>query len=151
VFRKVLYPTDFSEYAKKALKYVKELEKVGVEVVVVLNVIEKSYIDAYEEAFAWAGRDIEKETEKLDERLIKKAKDNMKEIVRELEGFEVVEVIRIGTPYEEILKVAESENVDLIVIGSHGCGKLMCEFEKLIGSTAENVIRHSKMPVLIVR
>ena len=49
------------------------------------------------------------------------------------------------------MKVAESENVDLIVIGSHGCGKLMCKFEKLIGSTAENVVRHSKIPVLVVK
>jgi len=151
MFRKVLFPTDFSEFANKALEYVKKLKEAGTEEVVVLHVVEQSYFDAYEEAFAWAGKNVEEETEKLDEKLVEKAKKDMEEIVSQLEGFRVKEVVKIGNPWEEILKVAESEDVSLIVMGSHGCGKLGCTLEKLIGSTAENVVRHAKKPVLVVR
>jgi len=35
-------------------------------------------------------------------------------------------------------------------MGIHGCGRLSCELEKLTGSTAENVVRHAKKPVLVV-
>ncbi len=63
--------------------------------------------------------------------------------------FKVVRLVKIGMPHEEILKA--SHDVDLIVIASHGCGSVMCEIEKVIGSTAENVVRHSKVPVLVIR
>ncbi len=151
MFRKVLFATDFSDFSKKALEYIKGLRNAGCKEVVVLHVIDKAYIDAYEEAFAWAGKDVEKATKRLDERMMVKAKKRMEEILEELSDFEVKEIIKIGNPYEEILKTAEEEDVDLIVIGSHGCGRLSCELEKLIGSTAENVVRHAKKPVLVVR
>ena len=153
MFRKILYPTDFSEPARKALGYVKKLREAGSEEVVILHVVEKEIVEAYEEAFAWAGKDVAAETEKLDEKLIVKAKKQMEEDIKELEGlgFSVKGRVAIGNPWEEILKVAESEDVSLIVMGSHGCGRLSCELEKLIGSTTENVVRHTKKPVLVVR
>ena len=153
MFRKILYPTDFSQHAARALEYARKLREAGSEEVVVLHVIDKAVVEAYEEAFAWAGKDVEVKTRKLDERLMEKARVQMKDAVDELErsGFEVKMMVRIGTPWEEILKVAESEDVNLIVIGSHGCGRLGCELEKLIGSTVENVVRHAKKPVLVVR
>ena len=119
----------------------------------ILHVVEKEIVEAYEEAFAWAGKDVAAETEKLDEKLIVKARMQMEEDIKELEGlgFSVKGRVAIGNPWEEILKVAESEDVNLIVMGSHGCGRLSCELEKLIGSTTENVVRHAKKPVLVVR
>ncbi|HEY8661050.1 MAG TPA: universal stress protein [Hanamia sp.] len=52
-----------------------------------------------------------------------------------------------GNPYEIILKVAAEWEADLIVIGTHartGFSHL------LMGSVAEHVVRHSKIPVMIV-
>jgi nucleotide-binding universal stress UspA family protein len=52
-----------------------------------------------------------------------------------------------GNPYEMILKVAAEWEADLIVIGTHartGFSHL------LMGSVAEHVVRHSKIPVMIV-
>ena len=149
MFKKILYPTDFSEPARKALDYIKKLKEAGSEEVVILHVVEKEIVEAYKEAFVWAGKDVTTETEKLDE----KARKQMEEDIKELEGlgFSVKRLITIGNPWEEILKVAESEDVSLIVMGSHGCGRLSCELEKLIGSTTENVVRYAKKPVLVVR
>lgn len=52
-----------------------------------------------------------------------------------------------GTPFETILKVAEEWEADLIVLGTHGRTGLS---HLLIGSVAEKVIRHSKIPTLVV-
>ena len=85
----------------------------------ILHVVEKEIVEAYKEAFVWAGKDVAMETEKLDEKLIEKARKQMEEDIKELEGlgFSVKRHITI-------LKVAESEDVSLIVMGSHGCGRL---------------------------
>ena len=57
-------------------------------------------------------------------------------------------LVKLGKPYTEIIEFAKSENVDLIVIGSHGHTGVE---HLLFGSTAEKVIRKSTCPVLIVR
>lgn len=52
-----------------------------------------------------------------------------------------------GTPTEEIIKTAEAWDADLIVMGTHGRTGLL---HLLLGSIAEHVLRHSKIPVLVV-
>lgn len=54
---------------------------------------------------------------------------------------------RQGVPSSEILKVAEEENVDLVVLGAHGKNKLR---DYLVGSTASHIIHKSTVPVLLV-
>ena len=56
-------------------------------------------------------------------------------------------VFRRGTPGTEILRVAEEEKVDLIMVGSHGRHKLR---DYLLGSTTSHIIHKSKVPVLVV-
>jgi nucleotide-binding universal stress UspA family protein len=53
-----------------------------------------------------------------------------------------------GDPADEILKVAGVENVDMIVMGTHGATGLT---RLLMGSVAENVLRKAPCPVLTVR
>jgi len=52
-----------------------------------------------------------------------------------------------GTPTEDIIKTADSWDADLIVMGTHGRTGLL---HLLLGSIAEHVLRHSKIPVLVV-
>jgi nucleotide-binding universal stress UspA family protein len=53
-----------------------------------------------------------------------------------------------GPPVSHILKFAECEHIDLIVVGSHG----RCGLSRLLmGSVAEGVMRHSKCPVLVAK
>jgi len=59
----------------------------------------------------------------------------------------VTEVIP-GIPYEEIIKRAEEERVDLVVLGTHGRSGLD---HLLFGSTAEKVVRKSSIPVMTIR
>jgi universal stress protein A len=54
----------------------------------------------------------------------------------------------LGSAPDEILKLANEERVDLIVMGSHGRGWLG---RFLLGSVAQHVMRHAACPVLIVK
>lgn len=53
-----------------------------------------------------------------------------------------------GTPSEEILKAAKEYPADMIVLGSHGHGKL---YHLLAGSTRESMLSHTYYPVLVIR
>jgi len=63
-------------------------------------------------------------------------------------GLRVRTETRVGSPFEEILTVAEHCAADLIVIGSRGRMGLVGRL--LLGSTAERVIARSPCPVLVV-
>lgn len=56
--------------------------------------------------------------------------------------------LRVGTPDEEIVKLAEELGVGLIVMGSRGRGGVR---RALMGSVSDSVVRHAYCPVLVVR
>lgn len=65
-----------------------------------------------------------------------------------IKGLNVRKWIMEGQPAKEILRLAEEQSFDLIVMGTLGRSGI----EKfLLGSVADKVIRGSKIPVLIVR
>ena len=53
-----------------------------------------------------------------------------------------------GRARSEILRVAEEENVDVIITGTRGMGKVR---RTLLGSVSDHVLHHSHVPVLICR
>lgn len=55
--------------------------------------------------------------------------------------------VELGTPWEGIDRLAKDEDVDLIVVGSHGYGGL----DRLLGTTAAKVVNHADRSVLVVR
>ena len=57
-------------------------------------------------------------------------------------------LIKNGTPAEVIAETAQEQNCDLIVMGTHGHGAFADVF---VGSTAKWVIKHSPIPVLVIR
>jgi nucleotide-binding universal stress UspA family protein len=54
---------------------------------------------------------------------------------------------RVGVPADEILRYAKRQAIDLIVLGTHGRGRVASAF---LGSVAERVLRHASCPVMIV-
>lgn len=130
IFRRVLYPTDFSDCAVEALFYVKQLRCAGVDEVVVLHVREKHGRGGTETDASVSAQ--------------------MQRIRSELEffGFNVSSIIADGRPAASIERVAREQDVSLIVIGSRG--RSAAE-DILLGSVSDAVIcRHAK-PVLVVR
>ena len=54
----------------------------------------------------------------------------------------------IGDPAAEIVRVAEAEGCDLIVVGSLGQGALK---SLLLGSVSDHIVHHAHCPVLVIR
>jgi len=70
-------------------------------------------------------------------------------VPRELQAsLKVEEMVRIGVPFLEVVKVAKDKDVDLIVMGTHGRTGLA---HALIGSVAEKVVHHAHCGVLTVK
>jgi nucleotide-binding universal stress UspA family protein len=143
MFKKILYPTDFSEVSKKAINYIKQLKDAGTQEVVVLHVVNEKGVEAM--ALYASGS-----FDELLQRIEKEAADEMEKIEADLKesGFKVKLRIEIGIPLTDILKVEQEEGVSAIVIGSHGKSNVK---EMLLGSVSEKVIRKSKNPVLVIR
>lgn len=57
-------------------------------------------------------------------------------------------ILRMGEPFEEIMKYTKTENIDLLVCGSRGAGNLT---EWLMGSISRELFRQAPCPVLVVR
>ena len=155
MYKKILYPTDFSETAELALNQVKAFKTLKVEEVVLLHVIDERDIkkrDIFSLLLGVAGlnKSVEEFENELKNKLIEEAKSKMESIKKELEdiGFKVEEVVVIGIPHEKIVKIAKEEGADIIIMGSHGKTNLR---DILLGSVTENVIKKSNKPVLVVK
>ena len=136
--RKILVPVDFSECSRKALHYATALAKPCQAEIFLLHVLEMPPVpvQALEIAFM---EDTPKES----------AANELSEWQAQV-GFPtfVKTLVCSGSAYAEIVRTAEENNMDLIVIGSHGRTGLA---RLILGSTAERVVRHAPCPVLVVR
>lgn len=64
------------------------------------------------------------------------------------DGCKVVTLIRVGSPYQEIVTAAKEEDAGLVVMATHGRGEV---HRLLVGSVADKVIRLASCPVLTVK
>lgn len=144
MFKKILYPTDFSDVSEKTLKYLKELRDSGAEEVIVLHIMD----DRSDEMLKFAaGDELLEQIENSKKKQVEEAINKVGEKLRSW-GFSVRTLIKKGVPFREILMVEDLEQVSLIVIGSHGMSNVE---EMLMGSVSEKVIRKSKNPVFVVK
>jgi nucleotide-binding universal stress UspA family protein len=149
MIKKILVPTDGSETSRKAAKYAYSLAALSGGSVTLLSVINRN---------AFIGKPTIPATEtpthiveSLEDFLRQAAEQDMRELEKlgEQKGIRTKLVIRYGHPVEEIIREAEREKADLIVMGSHGESALTAAF---LGSVTSGVIHtNTKIPVLIVR
>lgn len=65
----------------------------------------------------------------------------------EIDSEEVELMVEVGSPAAKILEYAEESEADLVVVGAHNRANMV---EKIVGTTADRVLRHAKMPVLLI-
>ncbi len=139
---KVLWPTDFSSSAEKALPYVTDLtQKYGAEIHVLYVIEDIAHHDS------WYG-DFEKtRVEKLMEWADKSAKKRLDQVCEKyLNSCPLyIKHIAVGDPAQEILKLIDKEKVDLVVMASHGS---MGNFR--FGSVTDKVLKNSPVPVTTI-
>jgi nucleotide-binding universal stress UspA family protein len=133
MFERVLYPTDFSDVSLHALRNcIPKLVSQGIRELHLIHVIDITMAEF--EAF---------ELEEI-------YRQRVEELAKELEssGIKVEATVRIGIPSIEIAEAAEEKNIELIVIPSMGENIWRTMF---VGSTASNLARATKRPVLLLK
>ena len=145
MFKKILYPTDFSDVAAKALDYIKQLKEAGSQEEVILHVIHQRIIDGLMR-HAMQEDDIV-EWQKAAKAV---ARESLAEMSSDLEsmGFAVKTIVKTGFPWREILDVEKKEMPSIIVSGSHGRSAVG---EIFLGSVSDRVIRKCRRPVMVIK
>jgi nucleotide-binding universal stress UspA family protein len=143
--KKVLVATDFSEASDAALRYGRALARSFGASLEVLHVVEDLF------AHAWGAETYAASAPELQAAMERQAEQQLMRVVtdedrRQLRAKPVLLAGR--SAFHEIVKYAERERVDLIVLGTHGRGAIA---HLLLGSVAENVVRRAPCPVLTVR
>jgi len=139
--KKIIVPIDFSEHSEYALETAASIAKKHNSELIVLHMLELSNA-VYTASRSSIGEEAVFYL-KLAEQKMSKFLDR-----RFLEGLEITPVIKHFKVFKEINEIVDEQQIDLIVMGSHGASGVK---EVIIGSNAEKVVRHSTIPVLIVK
>jgi len=157
---RILYATDLSDTARHAVRYACSIGHQYQAEVTLLHVIP----DIVEEISMGTGVNLadhmgKKEWASFNTKGINAAKKVIHDRIRETSRKVTREIpncplkdenvdVRIGNPVNQILVAARQGNYDLIIMGTHGHGKLG---QSIIGSVTGEVIRRCSRPVLVVR
>lgn len=138
--KRVLLPVDFSPRDAAAAHYVKQLYKKSPFETFLLHVVPPP---DYEAAVLEAGGPVLQEL--MDTRR-KLGNDRLNETcLKELDGMPVKRVLREGFPSEQIVQYATENQMDLMVLPTHGYGPFR---RFLLGSVTSKVLHDSQCPVL---
>jgi len=141
--KKVLVPIDFSDYSKSSLRYAVNFAKQFNAEIYLIYVVEPII---YPPDFSMGQIAIPSVNAEWDERA-KVELDNLAK-TEIPEGVNVKTILKSGKPFLEIIDTASEENIDLIIIATHGHSGVE---HILFGSTAEKVVRKAPCPVLTLR
>jgi len=139
--RRLLVPVDFTETSDRALGYAIELARKFEASITLMHAYQIPVYGFPEGAYIAAADVATQLSTAAQQRLDMLVKGN------KTAGIEITAILRDGVPWEEIGTVASEVHADLIVIGTHGRRGLA---RALLGSVAENVIRTSRLPVLVI-
>ena len=140
--KRILVPTDFSKHAEYALRVAAQIAKKNNSEICLLHMLEMPHqaSDAVS-----AGSAIPQIMYFKD-----MAIDKLDELMDSdyLDGINVSEIIQFEKAFDGIMEISKKNDVNLIVMGSHGASGYE---EMFIGSNAEKVVRTSDVPVLVIK
>ncbi|MFH0847153.1 MAG: universal stress protein [Chloroflexota bacterium] len=147
MYNRILVPLDGSKLAESSLEHVKAIAT-GCQVA---EVILLAVVSGYRPGagFSWGGVESEKQMAGMAEKAQAKARSYLDSVGAKLaeKGMVVRTCVMIGSPAETILNYVKDNNIDLIVIATHGRSGLS---RWALGSVAEKVLTASPVPVFIV-
>jgi nucleotide-binding universal stress UspA family protein len=162
--KKILYATDLSETSVHAFAYAVSLANMYSAGITILHVLAEfpgeDFIANMINTETWEEIKSRHYSEARDQLIGKKRGSvAIKEVLEafsekaqadaEDQAFVTDEVlIKQGAPAEVIVETAREQNCDLIVVGTHGHSTLA---DVMVGSTAKWIIKHSPIPVLVIR
>ena len=141
--KKILVPFDGSGYSQKAFEKGLEIAEKFESELIVMTVLQSKISDS-------AGISLER-LEEIQEEEEDAATAMLKKLEDQANGKKIpfsIEIIHNPSSSDGIVSFANNNNIDLIVIGSHG----RTGFRKIVlGSVASGVLEHAKCPVLITK
>lgn len=140
--KKILFPVDLTENASKILPYVLSISETYDSMIYLFHVV--NGVDE------WTSHYVPHTSlDRVKEEVLKGAKGAMKRVCNEqlqrCPNFQ--RKIVAGDPATEILKAIDTEGIDLVIMGSNGRNGLE---QTIFGSVAENVVKKSPVPVLVL-
>jgi nucleotide-binding universal stress UspA family protein len=142
--KKILVPCDFSTYAEHALTWAVRLAQVENAKIILVNAVPILPNLSFTEVPVLV------DIPKIEHQLIASSEEQLRKFVagHNTGNVPIESRAMLGDPFAVICHVAEEEQADLIVLGSHGRTGLSHVF---LGSVAERVVRHAPCPVLVAR
>jgi nucleotide-binding universal stress UspA family protein len=144
--KRILVPTDFSQYSDMALQKAVDIASENNAKVVLLHVIDESVQQCVVD-YCLSNEIIAQ----LESESVTVTRDRMQREVSSLKKDKPIEIdfdIRKGAPAAAILEEQQQKGIDLIVIPSHGKSGIL---KHLIGGVTDKVVRAAKCPVMVVR
>ena len=141
---RILVPTDFSKYSQNALKYAAAFAEKFDSQLYLLHVVQD--LALFIPDMVTVAPPIAPSVEQMTT-AVRAAFDRLIE-ANQLERFKIQREVREGNPFYEIIRFAKENEIDLILMGTHGHTGLA---HMLLGSVTEKVVRKSPCPVLTVR
>ena len=140
----ILFPTDFSKNAAHASRYTGMVAKLFDANIVLLHVYHIPMVPAYNTSFEVKDTIVQNEND-IKEELQTFATELMKN--SNLANERIIQKIEYGFASEKTVEIADSMNVDLIVMGTKGASDML---DKWLGTHAQDVIKNAKCPVLTI-
>lgn len=139
--KKIIVPVDFSDHSEYALKAAAILAKKHNAEILALHMLEIGAVTMSESA---------SQLQEMTIFHLKLAERNFKDFLEKeyLKNIKVTPVIKHFKVFSEVNTIAEENNADMIVMGSHGSSGFK---EIFVGSNTEKVVRNSSVPVLVVK
>lgn len=143
IIKRILVPVDFSPTSEGALAYARELARTFGSALHVLHVVPDPGAQPWSaESFVISPNVIRAQWER-------EATVQLEALIPPSQRTGDIRVTtRVGSAVEEILEYAQDVGIDLIVMGTHGRGRIA---HALLGSVAERVVRKASCPVLTLR
>ena len=139
--KKILAPTDFSDVSKLGISYAFDLARdIGAEVIAYHAITVEDEVKAVRANLVHIYDLVGEKRRLLNEFIADNFGDRMNLV-------ELRQVVEMGAPFQNIVDIAAKENVDLIVIATHGRTGLD---HMMLGSVAEKVVARASCPVLVI-
>lgn len=136
-YKHILLATDLGPQSIYLLKRAVEISNVSGSQLSVLHVVEPPI--TYATQFA--------QRETAVKELKSKAQEQLERLCKTTQREKMAQILTVGSPFEEILRVGQSLACDLVMVASHGVGG----YTHLLGSTTQSLMRSDRVDVLIVQ
>jgi nucleotide-binding universal stress UspA family protein len=138
----ILVPVDFSSNSVQAFDFAQQLALQNNSTLHIIHIIDPFIDVGYSSNSAYR--------ENIISMRVRNANEELKKFIDEIPhpGVNIIEVLKSGEPYEEILSYCVKQKIDLIIIASHGWTGL---YHLPMGNVASKVMKYANIPVVCLK